>query len=39
VSDKTLYAVIRGDRPGRSDKVRAAMREIEGLAKKSFRHV
>jgi len=38
VSDKTLYAVIGGARPGRCKKVQAAVREMELLAQEAFRH-
>jgi transposase-like protein len=38
-SAATLYAVLRGARPGRGRKVRAAMAEMESLAQEAFRNV
>lgn len=38
-SEQTLYAVLRGSRPGRDKRVRAAMAEMEALAQEAFRNV
>lgn len=38
VSEQTLYAVIRGARPGREAKVRAAVEDMEQIAQRAFKN-
>jgi predicted transcriptional regulator len=35
----TLYAVLRGARPGKNKRVRSAIAEMEALAQEAFRNV